>query len=142
MMMKSIERFIITGGLAITIIAGSVIVFAESQYSTPAEAVAGLTARDTQSVINERARTGKTYGTIANEADVLDEFKAEMLKIRKDLLTARVAAGTITQKQADEIFTRIIDKMAVCTGAGTCCALYGAGRGMGYGLRNGSRITQ
>jgi len=157
-MMKSIERFIITGGMAITIIAGSVIAFAESQYSTPAEAVAGLTARDAQSVIDERARTGKTYGAIATEASVLDEFKTEMLKIRKDMLSALVAAGSITQKQADEIFAGIIDNMAVCAGAGTGCALYGAGRsigagrgmgvgrgisvgrGMGYGLRNGSRL--
>ena len=150
--MKSIERFIITGGVALTIIAGSVMTFAESQYSTPAEAVAGLTARDAQSVIDERARTGKTYGVIANEAGVLDEFKTEMLKIRKDMLTALVAAGSITQKQADEIFARIIDNMVVCAGAGTGCALYGAGRGivagrgmgvgrgMGYGLRNGYRL--
>ena len=136
--MKSITKLFITVCVALTIIAGSVITFAESQYSTPAEAVAGLTARDAQSVIDERARTGKTYGAIANEAGVLDEFKTEMLKIRKDMLTALVAAGTMTQKQADEIFIRIIDNMSVCAGAGTGCVLYGAGRGMGTGRGMGA----
>jgi len=134
MMMKSIARFIITGCVALTIIASSVISFAESQYSTPAEAVAGLTARDALSVIDERARTGKTYGAIANEAGVFDEFKTEMLKIRKDMLATFVASGSMTQKQADEIFARIIDNMAVCAGTGTGCALYCPGRGIGYGL--------
>lgn len=142
-MMKSITGFIVSGGVALTIIAGSVMTFAESQYSTPAEVVAGLTAREAQSVIDESARTGKTYGAIANEAGVLNEFKTEMLEMRKDTLAVFVAAGAITKKQADEIFAGIVDNMAACDGTGTGCTMYGAGRGMGagrgvgFGLRNG-----
>ena len=112
--------------------------FAESQYSTPAEVVAGLTTRDVQSVINERARTRKTYGAIASEAGVFNDFKTEVLEMRKDALAALVAAGAITQKQADEIFIRIVENLAVCDGNGTGCAFYGTGRGMGVGRGMGA----
>ena len=139
--MKSIKMFIITVGAALTIIAGSVMTFADSQYLTPAEALAELTARGAQSVINERMRTGKTYGAIANEAGVLNEFKTEMLEMRKAALAALVAAGVVTQKQADEIIAEIVYNMAFCDGGGAGCALYDTGRGMGagFGMRGAGR---
>jgi hypothetical protein len=45
----------------------SVTVFAASAYSNPAEAVAGLTGRDVDSVIAERRESGESYGTIAEK---------------------------------------------------------------------------
>ena len=112
-------------------------VLLHSQYLTPAEAVAGLTGREVQSVIDERTQTGKTYGSIANEAGALDEFKAEMLEMKKDTLAARVAAGTMTQEQADAIIARIEANQANCDGTGAGCGLNGAGCGMGTGFGQG-----
>ena len=77
--MKNMRKLIIAGIVGLTLVAGTVTAFAASQYNTPAEAVAGLSGREVQSVIDERAQTGKTFGAIANEAGILDKFKAEML---------------------------------------------------------------
>ena len=134
--------------------ASTVTAFAASQYSTPAEAVAGLTGREVQSVIAERVETGKTYGSIANEADVLDEFKAEMLEMKKDKVADRVEAGTMTQERADAIIARNEANQSNCdgtvsgggmkNGAGNRMgAGFGqGGQGMGNGLRDGSCMNK
>lgn len=152
--MKTIKRLAIVGIAVLTLAAGAVTAFAASQYATPAEAVAGLTGREVQSVIDERTETGKSYGTIANEAGVLDKFKSEVLEMKKDALAARVAAGTMTQERADAILARIETNQANCDGTGTGCGMgagFGqggdqgrgqGGRGMGNGLRNGSCLNQ
>ncbi|NLB41429.1 MAG: DUF2680 domain-containing protein [Clostridiales bacterium] len=156
--MTNIKKLIIAGIAALALIAGSVTAFAASQYKTTAEAVAGLSGREAQSVIDEREQTGKTYGAIANEAGVLDEFKAEMLEMKKDILKARVDAGTMTQEQADAFISRIEENQLTCDGAGIgygrkdnglgAGARFGQGndqglgkqgRGMGNGMCNGSR---
>jgi len=135
--MKTMKKLVVTGVAVFTLAIGSVTAFAASQYSTPAEAVAGLTGREVQSVIDERTQTGKTYGSIANEAGALDEFKVEMLEMKKDTLAARVAAGTMTQEQADAIIARIEANQANCDGTGAGCGLNGAGCGMGTGFGQG-----
>lgn len=105
--MKKLKRIATIGFMVLTISAISVTAFAASKYNTPAEAVAGLTGRTVESVTEERAESDKTYGSIASEADKLDEFKAEMLQMKKDNLAAQVAAGNITQERADEIIATI-----------------------------------
>ena len=135
--MKTMKKLVVTGVAVFTLATGSVTAFAASQYLTPAEAVAGLTGREVQSVIDERTQTGKTYGSIANEAGALDEFKVEMLEMKKDTLAARVAAGTMTQEQADAIIARIEANQANCDGTGAGCGLNGAGCGMGTGFGQG-----
>jgi hypothetical protein len=135
--MKTMKKLVVTGVAVFMLAAGSVTAFAASQYSTPAEAVAGLTGREVRSVIDERTQTGKTYGSIANEADVLDEFKEEILGMKKDALAARVAAGTMTQEQADAVMAGIEANQANCDGTGTGCGPNGAGCGMGAGFGQG-----
>ncbi|HVI39178.1 MAG TPA: hypothetical protein VM577_00835 [Anaerovoracaceae bacterium] len=51
----------------------------------------------------ERSETGKTYGTIANDAGKLEEYQTEMLQIKKDVLAEKVAAGLITQERVEGI---------------------------------------
>ncbi|HPR23869.1 MAG TPA: DUF2680 domain-containing protein [Bacillota bacterium] len=150
--MKNMRKLIIAGIVGLTLVAGTVTAFAASQYNTPAEAVAGLSGREVQSVIDERAQTGKTFGAIANEAGILDKFKAEMLKMKKNMVAERVADGSMTQEQADAIIARIEKNQANCDGTGTGCEGNGMGlgtgagfgqnndqgRGMGNGLRDGS----
>lgn len=137
--MKSIKKLITVSACALVLSAMVVTTFAASAYKTPAEAVAGLTKREVQSVIDERTTTGKTYGTIANEAGVLEAFKSEVLQIKKDALAARVAAGTMTQAQADAIIASIEANQANCdgTGAGNCGVGRGAGAGFGAGAGQG-----
>lgn len=161
-----ITKKILTVCVAVAAIAAtSVTAFAASAYSTPAEAVAGITGRTEESIISERQESGKAYGTIAAEAGKLTEFQAAMLELRKENLAAQVAAGTITQEREDEILKTIEENQSVCDGTGTArigqatvarfgsieaghqgrgrgCNGSGTGRGLGAGcgMNNGTCI--
>jgi hypothetical protein len=132
--MTKIKKITAIGAMVLVIGATSITAFAASKYSSPAEAVAGLTGKTTASVIQEKQDTGKSYGAIAAEAGKLEEFKKERLQIVKDNLAKRVADGTITQARADEIIKAVEERQAVCDGTGTG----GAGCGMGAGLGRGN----
>lgn len=120
----------------------SVTAMAATGYKTPADIVAGLTGRTTDSITAERTESGKTYGTIANEAGVLDQFKSQMLEQKKAILEEKVAAGTITQERADALIAAMENNQANCDGtgsgmgmrSGTCT---GNGTGMGFGSGRG-----
>ncbi len=131
-----LSKTLLAAGLTIAAIGfSSFTVFAASTYNSPAEAVAGLTGRTVESVITERVETGKTYGTIANESGKLNEYKAEILEIKKDILKTRVESGLITQEQADIIISAIIENQAVCDGTGT--ARIGQNMNAGFGSCSG-----
>jgi hypothetical protein len=144
--------------------ATTVTALAASNYENPAEVVAGLTDRTVESVVAEKVATGNTYGSIAKEADVLDAFKDEVLKIKENRLAEKVTEGTMTQEQADTILKALEANQAECdgtgsskigklygagfgngSGAGTGCGMgngNGQGRGAGNGLRDGSCMNQ
>lgn len=130
--------------LAIVLAVGvfSATAMAATGYKTPAEIVAGLTGRTTDSVTTERTESGKTYGTIANEAGVLDQFKSQMLEQKKAILEEKVAAGTITQERADAIIAAMENNQANCDGTGSGMGMRsgagtGNGTGMGFGCGRG-----
>lgn len=133
-MTKKLKRITAIGAMVLVIGATSITSFAASKYSSPAEAVAGLTGKTVESVVTERSETGKTYGEIAKEAGKLDEFKSENLQMKKDILAKKVADGTMTQSRADEIIKAVEERQATCDGTGNGKA----GRGMGAGLGRGS----
>ncbi len=97
---------------------------------TPAEIAAGLTGKTVEVLAKERA-TGKTYGEIAQDAGKREEFKTQVLAEKKALLDERVKAGSLTQKQADEIYQAIKDNQTNCDGTGN--AGIGKRAGMGFG---------
>lgn len=140
----NITKKILTVCVTVAAIAAtSVTAFAASAYSTPADAVAGITGRTEESIISEKQESGKTYGTIAAEAGKLEEFQAEMLELRKENLAAQVTAGTMTQERADEILKTIEENQATCDGTGTARIGQGTGArfgssGAGQGLGRGS----
>lgn len=108
---------------------------------TPAEVAAEVTGQTVETVQAERA-DGKSYGTIADEAGKLEEFKSQMLEQRKVYLEERVQEGTLTQEQADLMLERMADNQLNCDGAGNGQAMKGQagarmGRGMGMGQGKG-----
>lgn len=117
--MTKTKKIIAIGAMVLVISATSITAFAASKYSSPAEAVAGLTGKTVESVVQERQDAGKTYGAIAQEAGKLEEFKKEKLQIVKDNLAKRVADGTMTQARADEIIKAIEENQANCDGTGS-----------------------
>jgi hypothetical protein len=141
MNMSRIKKLLAVGVAVLVLSALSVTALAVAAYESPAEAVAGLTGRPVDDVIEEKTETGNTYGQIANDAGVLDEFKASLLEMKKDILDAKVAEGKLTQADADEIMAAIEANMATCDGTGGAKVgqSYGAGFGSGScGLGNGN----
>lgn len=144
----------ITKTIAITLTVGIIgamgVAYAQTA-KTPAEIVAGLTGK-TASEISTRRSEGKTYGTIAKEADKLNEFKAQMLEQRKAVLDQRVKDGKLTQQQADAIYNNIKGNQQSCDGDGSArigrqngfgqgrgCGVQGSGGGQG-GCGNGQGL--
>lgn len=141
--MKNLKKLVIVvAALGVLGTAGTVYA---ATLKTPAEITSEVTGQTVETVTSERA-TGKTYGTIANEAGKLDEFKSQMLEQRKAILNQQVADGRLTQAQADEIYNAIKNNQSTCNAAGAGQAGkgygmrggYGQGRGMGQGYGNGA----
>lgn len=141
--MKSLKKFAVLG-LALLIVGAMSVTALAAYYKTPGEIVAGLAKKTVDDVIREKTESGKTYGTIANEAGKLPEFKAQMLEAKKAILQEKVADGTITQERADEIIVAIEQNQAICdgTGSGRIGREMGAGFGKGLGQGQGLGMMQ
>ncbi len=133
--MKKIKSFLFLLAALILFTASSITVSAAGN-ETPADIVARLTGRDVTDVIQEKLNTGKTYGTIAKEAGKLDEFKAECLELKEQILKENVENGLLSQDEADDILAAIKENQAICdgTGNGNCWnGTPGYGNGCGFG---------
>jgi len=148
--MTNLRKYVVLGASMLAIVATTFTAFAATNYSTPAEAVAGLTGKTVEDIIAVKNETGKTYGTIAYEAGKSEEFKDELLSIKKQILDERVAAGTITQEKANEIITAIEENQVNCDGIGSerngkmmgagFGGMMGQGSGRGQGRGNGQGL--
>jgi len=133
--MKKILIGVITAGM---LLVGATGVLAAT-FKSPAEIYAELKGVTVEEAYAAKAQ-GSTYGQLADEAGVLDEFKSQMLENRKAIIQERVANGQLTQEQADAIIKNMEANLAACDGtgmygrSGTGQALGGFGKGMG---RNG-----
>ncbi|NCB47882.1 DUF2680 domain-containing protein [bacterium] len=130
------KTLLLTGAIVLLVGAMSVTAFASSNYNSPAEAAAGVTGKTVEEVIAERQETGKTYGVIANEAGKLEEFKSEILEMKKDAIEQKVADGTLTREQADEIINAIEENSANCDGTGSARIGQKYNAGFGTGSEN------
>ncbi len=125
------------GAAGLLMVAASATAVAAPQYSTPAEAVSGLTGQTVEAVQAARINTGTTYGQMAAEAGVLNEFKAEILEQKKEALDTHVAEGRLTQEQADQRAARMEAHQAICDGSGQQAGAGLVGRGAGAGAGRG-----
>lgn len=139
--MKHVKKAVTLVAVVALLGATSAVTFAAAPTLSMADILANLTGKTAAEVQAEKVETGKTYGTMAKDADVLDEFKAEAVVQKKAILTEKVAAGTITQEKADEISAAIDERMANCDGTatGNDGTRLGAGFGMGQGKGMGGQ---
>lgn len=133
---KSVAAIVTAGILSLGVAA-----FAATGALSPAEIVGDLTGQTVEAVQAAREE-GETYGAVAKEAGVLEAFQAKMLENRKAAIAERVADGTLTQEEADEMLAAMEENMANCDGSGTMGdrlgQKFGAAFGQGNGLRDGS----
>lgn len=110
----------------------SITAFAYAAYSTPADIISGLTGKTVDEVTEQKLTFGGTYGQIAIDEDVFEEFKNQMLESKKAYLDEKVKDGSITQEQADDFYNSMLERQEYCDGSGN-----GSGRGMmGFGFGN------
>jgi len=138
--MKNVRKLVAVGAMITLVGATSLTAFAASGFSTPAEVLASLTGKTVETVVAEKIETGKTYGTLANEAGKLTEFKAEATEVKNNQLAEKVAAGVMTQERADEITAAMLANQEDCdgTGTGNDGVRLGAGFGQGSGNMQGA----
>lgn len=133
--MKNLKKAMTLVAVVALLGATSAVTFAATPATSMAGILANLTGKTAAEVQAEKVETGKTYGTMALEADKLAEFKAESVALKKAMLADKVAAGTMTQEKADQISAAIDERAATCDGTatGNDGTRLGAGFGMGQG---------
>ena len=76
---------------------------------------AGLLLLAANSVIGSTLRSP---AEIFQDTDIREEFRAQMLEDKKAFIQDKVAAGELTQEEADSIIADIENNQAYCGGAG------------------------
>ena len=130
--MNKTKRIFLITAMILAISALSLFAFAASEYTNPAEALAALTGQTVEAVIQESKDSGKTLGALADEAGVLEAFKAELTEIQRARIQERVESGRITQEQADAMLVRIQERLMNCTGDES----FGQRVALGLGMKN------
>ena len=74
-----------------------------------AKILADLTGRDVESIKEEARTNHKPIREMAKDAGVYDQFMAKHTELAKDHLDKEVAAGKITQEQADKMLQNMKD---------------------------------
>ncbi len=140
------KKVLILVFILVLILATSITAFAFTGR-TPAEIVAGLTGKTTEEVADLRYESGKTYGQMAYEVseDAWEDFREEILENKKAILKEKVADGTLTQEEADEILSNMEEMQNYCLENGGGFGMMrnksgnSFGMGNGYGMGNGFR---
>jgi Spy/CpxP family protein refolding chaperone len=126
--MKRMKKSVVLVLALLTVAAVTTAVFAAQ---SPQEALAELTGRSAEELRQERASSGRSFGAMAKEADLLEEFKLKMFELKKQRISERVAAGEITREQADDMIRQIETRQAECNGDAA-----GAGGIGGFGIKS------
>ena len=121
---------------AALVLASTTVVALAAQWSTPAEAAAGVTGSTLEEVQQQRA-DGMTYGEIAQEAGKLEEFHQAMTDIHEERLEELAEQGRITREEADAWLAALEERQENCDGTGLRDGSCGWGAGCGYGAGNG-----
>ena len=85
---------------------------------------------------------GKTFGQVAQENGVLDQFESEMLKYKKEIIDERVAGGAITKETGESIKQALDERIGSCEGTpganqDRLGQKFGGGMGFGQGQNQG-----
>ncbi|RBP57109.1 hypothetical protein DES36_1336 [Alkalibaculum bacchi] len=141
--MKKSKKILLTIGAATVVFTSSLgVAFAGNTFS-PAEKLSQITGISVDELYEQKV--DKTFGEIAAEKGVLGEFKEEMLESKKELLSQRVADGSLTQEEADEYYIRMKQNSENCDGTGPNNSNrqgLGFGNGMRSRMGNGNQFNR
>lgn len=117
--------------------------------ATPAEIyseVAGVTEEEAYDLRQE----GQTFGEIAQENGVYEEFTDKMLEEKIAIIEDKVEQGSLTREEADNLIAKFQENIGNCDPSDpprlgqevglNCSNGNRRGRGNGYGACNGARL--
>ena len=99
------KRMLSAGLVGLIVIASMGVAFAGMMQS-PSEVLSGITGKTTEEVV-ELTEEGSTFGQLAMDLEVWEEFKQANLEARKARLEYMVEEGKIIQERANEILAAI-----------------------------------
>ncbi len=106
--------------------------FADASFG-PAKIFADLLGITEEEAYDMRLESGKTFGTLAEEKGIYDEFLAATLEAKTVYIKSLVAEGKLTQAEADQILANL----ANCDGTQQHLNQGIFGKGSGQGMMNG-----
>ena len=125
--------------LAVMILGATGFAFADGPFG-PASIYGEVSGKTEAEAYAEKTEAGATFGELAKEKGLYDEFKAKALEAKKEKIEELVAAGKLTREDADTI----LENLENCDGVPSGVMKNGlglgqkAGNGQGNGLRDGS----
>lgn len=149
-MKKISKKLIIVLALVLVIGVGTTSLAVENNRVSHPDILSNITNKPLEEIIEIRNNTGKTYGQIADEFGVLEEYKEEMFTIKKNFINEKVDNGYLDREEADKIIANMESNKDLCDGENLgyrkLCGNYGLGIGMlnkkgkGNGLGVGQRL--
>ncbi|MGB4439030.1 MAG: DUF2680 domain-containing protein, partial [Sedimentibacter sp.] len=116
--MKKFKKIAVVILVVFAFAATSLTAFAYTNNS-PAQIVSELTGNSIEEVTAVKNDNDITYGQIAYDEGLWEEFNTEMLESKKAFLQEKVTDGTLTQEEADAIYANIEARQETCNGNGT-----------------------
>lgn len=106
-----------------------------AELQSPAQTLSALIGIPVEELYEQKADL--SFGELALEYGVLEEFKAAILENKKAILDQRVEEGILTAEEAEAIYTNMVENQANCDGTGLNQE-YRLGLGFGNGAGMGS----
>lgn len=134
------KKKLLVGVISAVLLLGGATTVMAATFQSPAEIYAALKGVTVDEAYAGKA-AGKSFGAMAKEAGVLEEFQAKMLENKKAILQERVDSGQLTLEQADAAIKNLETNLANCDG--TSLGQKGCGVGGGcYGQGAGANAAQ
>ena len=139
--MKKSRKLIVSMGVFVLVAATSIGVYAAESMS-PAQTLSELTGKSVEELYE--AKGDLTFGVLAEELEVADAFRTNMVAHKMAIIEERVAEGTLSREAADEMMAVILENQENCDGTGLNRGDeklgLGFGRGNGMGNGNGEKV--
>ncbi|HHX70990.1 MAG: DUF2680 domain-containing protein [Miniphocaeibacter sp.] len=149
-MKKISKKLIVILALVMALGVGTTALAVENNRVSHPDILSNITNKPLEEIIEIRNNTGKTYGQIAEDFGVLEEYKEEMFTIKKNFINEKVDNGYLDREEADRIIANMESNKDLCDGENLgyrkLCGNYGLGIGMlnkkgrGNGLGTGQRL--
>lgn len=137
------KKSVVMLAVAVVMLGTMGVAFADASWG-PAAIYADLTQITEEEAYALKVEKDMTFGELAQEEGVYDEFKAAALAGKEEMLDQLVKDGKITQEKAHEVLAAMEacdgDSQGLLKGTGLFGQRNGNDRGAGNGQGNGARV--